>query len=750
MFLRSVSLLALCASASQIAWAQDPLQTDDAPRILDALTIVGVAGGADEVAGSIAFLSEDALEVQNHSDVLRILRTVPGVNIQEEEGYGLRPNIGLRGSGADRNSRIAVLEDGVPIAPAAYASPSAYYFPSAGRIESIEVTKGPAVIQYGPRTTGGAVHLFSTRIPTETAGKAEYLLGSHGRQRLHAHAGTRADLGQSRLQAGLLVETYQDRADGFLERDGGGDTGFDVSDYVIKAGLYSESSAMPWSLELKYQTREETSEQTYLGLTDADFAANPYRLYAASANDVMNNENELFQLTGKVDFTGTTSLTLMAYSNEFARNWYKLHGVNADGNGASGDVGLSSILEDPLTFADELNLLTGATSLDDSIVVRANNRKYYSRGLQGVLDTEWVIGNITHNILVGARYHEDEEDRFQKEDAYRLAGGALALTTGGAAGSQANRVSTGDALALYVLDQIEVTNRLKITGGLRFEDYTLVRDDFSTADAARADGPTRTRENSRDVVLPSLSALYDVSDAWTILGGVHQGFAIASPGNSTSDPEESWNYEAGARYAADALSFEAIAYFNDYSNLLGDCTGSSGGGCVIGDQFDGGEVDVRGLEVTASWDAANALGQAAIDIPLSLTYTFTDAEFQTGFNSDYGPWGNVEAGDELPYVAHHQMTLGAGIVSNRWSLNTSASYVGEARATAGHGSIAASDTIDSRWVVDMSASYEVAGNIFLKAKAENLFDEVYIAARRPSGVRPGKPQEFLVGVEVKF
>jgi Fe(3+) dicitrate transport protein len=156
------------------------------------------------------------------------------------------------------------------------------------------------------------------------------------------------------------------------------------------------------------------------------------------------------------------------------------------------------------------------------------------------------------------------------------------------------------------------------------------------------------------------------------------------------------------------------------------------------------------LEVTASWDAANALGQAAIDIPLSLTYTFTDAEFQTGFSSDYGPWGNVEAGDELPYVAHHQMTLGAGIVSNRWSLNTSASYVGEARATAGHGSIAASDTIDSRWVVDMSASYEVAGNIFLKAKAENLFDEVYIAARRPSGVRPGKPQEFLVGVEVKF
>ena len=105
-----------------------PRRVDDL-RLLETLTIIGVAGGKHNVGGSVDYLDAEALDIQSHSDILRILRVVPGVNIQEEEGYGLRPNIGLRGSGSDRNSRIMIMEDGIPIAPAAYASPSAYYFP---------------------------------------------------------------------------------------------------------------------------------------------------------------------------------------------------------------------------------------------------------------------------------------------------------------------------------------------------------------------------------------------------------------------------------------------------------------------------------------------------------------------------------------------------------------------------------------------------------------------------------------------
>ena len=209
------------------------------------------------------------------------------------------------------------------------------------------------------------------------------------------------------------------------------------------------------------------------------------------------------------------------------------------------------------------------------------------------------------------------------------------------------------------------------------------------------------------------------------------------------------NYEAGGRYSRGAFSTEAIAYFNDYSNLLGACTNSSGGNCTIGDQFDGGEVDVKGLELTASWDAASMM-ETDFSVPLAVVYTWTDAEFQEAFKSDYEPWGNVVAGDTLPYLPEQQLTLSAGIEADRWGVNLQGNYTDEARARAGQGTIPSGERIDSRWVADLAVWFDISDRLRLRAKAENLFDEVYVASIDPAGLRPGKPQEFLIGLEARF
>ena len=720
---------------------------DDPYRLLSTVLVTSSAADAADVAGSVSFLSDADLSVQAQTDVLRVLRAVPGVNIQEEDGYGLRPNIGLRGSGSDRSSRIVLMEDGVPIAPAPYASPSAYYFPTTGRMHAIEVTKGPAAVRYGPRTTGGAINLFSTPVPEDFSGFAQAFYGTDDRQRAHAWLGGREQIAGT-LEAGGLIELFHDETDGFKRLDSGGPTGFDADDIVMKLGLYNEDAALPQSLEFKYQSREETSNETYLGLTLEDFRADPYRRYDASRNDEFNGENELFQLTHKVEFTPNLSLTTFAYRHDFFRNWYKLQGISATGAGASGDTGISNIIADPVAFAAEFDIITGATSVDDSIVLRANRRDYSSEGVQSVLNWQTSLGSVAHDITVGVRVHEDEEDRFQEEDAYRLEGGELFLTTAGAPGSQANRVSSGEALALFVEDRMR-WDRWTVTAGARFEDYELSRADYDTADPTRANGPDRVRTLEDQVVVPGLGVLYDVSDELTLLAGVHKGFAIASPGNTSSNAEESVNYEAGGRYAKGAFSAEAIAYFNDYSNLLGVCTNSSGGNCVIGDQFDGGEVDVKGLELTASWDAAQLL-DTGLSLPIALVYTWTDAEFQEAFQSSYEPWGNVVAGDALPYLPENQLTLTAGIEAARWGINLQGNYVDEARARAGQGAIPVAERIDGRWVADVAAWVDLTERLRVRAKVENLFDEVYSASIDPAGLRPGKPQEILVGLEVAF
>jgi Fe(3+) dicitrate transport protein len=157
---------------------------------LDRLTVVGSAAQADLIAGSAHFLGPAELAVFSHPDINRILREVPGVYVVEEDGYGLFPNIGIRGSGTDRNSRITVMEDGVLIAPAPYAAPAAYHFPTTARINAVEVRKGTASVKAGPRTTGGAMNLLSTAIPTRAGGLFDLAIGADSTLLSHGWIGT--------------------------------------------------------------------------------------------------------------------------------------------------------------------------------------------------------------------------------------------------------------------------------------------------------------------------------------------------------------------------------------------------------------------------------------------------------------------------------------------------------------------------------------------------------------------------------
>ena len=104
------------------------------------------------------------------SDVGKALALVPGVYFESEDAYGLRANIGVRGTIPHRSEKITLMEDGILIAPAPISSPAAYYTPTFGRMSGIEVLKGPSALTQGPLTIGGAVNLISTPIPTENAG----------------------------------------------------------------------------------------------------------------------------------------------------------------------------------------------------------------------------------------------------------------------------------------------------------------------------------------------------------------------------------------------------------------------------------------------------------------------------------------------------------------------------------------------------------------------------------------------------
>lgn len=712
--------------------------------VLDRVMVIGNPDNALDIAGSAQYVDTNTAETSNYRDINRVLRQVPGVNLQEEEGYGNRPNIGMRGARSERSANVTLMEDGVLIAPAPYAAPSAYYFPKLEHMEGVEIRKGSSTIKFGPRTTSGVVNFISRHIPSEKGGEMSITGGDDNTGRFHGY------YGQSTDQIGFVIDYSHAQTDGFKKLDNGADTGYRIDDIMGKIRINTSPDADIYqSLELKLGYTDEDSDETYLGLTDEDFAATPFRRYAGSQVDNLKSDHQQYQLRHFIELSEKLDVTTTLYKNDFYRNWYKLQSVTAGGSKLS----ISSIFDDTTTAASHLAILKGADSGTDTLQVRANQRNYESYGIDSVVGYQTKIGSSEHQFEIGVRYHEDEEDRFQHEDDYVMISGTMGLSSPGAAGSNANRIGSADALAFFIQDEIGLGN-WTFTPGFRYENIDLKRKDYGTSDPSRSGSSLTISKRSVSSFVPGLGVGYSLNDNVHLFGGVHKGFAPPAPPSSSStdvDIEESVNYEAGVRYSRNALFAELVGFYNDYDNLLGTDTLSSGGGGGTGDQFNAGEVEVLGLEASINYDFAEIWkNNKGLHFPARLAYTFTSAEFQNSFDSDFDEWGSVTKGDDLPYIPEHQLYVSAGVAADKWMINASGKFMDSMRTVAGSGSIPVSEKTDAHIVIDLNSEYELQDNVRAFVAVENLFDEEYIAARRPAGARPGQPRTILAGMKVAF
>ena len=670
-------------------------------------------------------VSKSELDQFRYTDIHRIVGRIPGVYISEEDGLGLRPNIGVRGTGSLRMEKLNVMEDGVLIAPAPYASPAAYYSPTAGRMESIEVRKGSTQIKHGPFTTGGSLNYISTSIPTSKLNSVSLDIGSFGKTLMQVRSG------DSMGKFAYLIELYSDKMDGFKELDGGGDTGYTKTDFMTKLRYsFSESHA----LEFKYSITDELSDETYLGLTDADYSDNPLRRYRATALDEMDADHSQVMLSYAAKINDNMSLAIVGYSNNFARNWYKLNKVNG--------MSLSSITKPTSDGWNEFYLLMDAeNSADDAYRIKANNREYYSSGVQAVFNVN--AGN--HDIQAGVRIHSDEMDRFQWEDRYGMQNGKLVMTTQATKGSDSNRIDSAEATALFIEDRF-TSGDMTVTAGARYEEITVMRDDWGKTDPDRSETPSQ-RKHSMDVVVPGIGIEYAINEFQTVSVGVHKGFAPPGPGTSgvtdkAVDPETSMNTEIGFKSNKGLNSLEFTLFTNSYDNLLGADTAASGGGSD--ELFNGGAIDISGFEL---YLRRILVDNGRIQMPLELSWTSTNSEFQESFD---GFWGEVSKGDELPYLPDTMIALNLGLNVDKLSANIIMKKTSEMRTVAGSGRIAESNATDELTIIDLGLRYALQDNIRFSVGINNFMDDDGIAARRPYGARPTMPRSFSLGVDYTF
>ena len=707
--------------------------------IIKANTILGNKFVAQNRTGASYFLSIEELNDFGYSDINRALKAVPGVNFYEEDGFGLRPNISLRGTSPQRSSKITLMEDGVLIAPAPYSSPAAYYFPSIARMEAVEILKGSSQVQYGPFTTGGVINMISTTIPEENVkAKFQSSYGSYNSNQIYT------SIGQSSENIGYVIEYLSMSSDGFKKLNMLENTGFDVTDLMGKIRIQSDkNSSTPQFFEVKYHLFDELSNETYLGITKQDFENTPFIRYATSQQDKMDAKQTQLMLTHSINLTPRFTIVTNGYKNIFSRNWYKLNNVVLNNVSKS----LDDVLNNPLENLDFLNVLKGEVNSErDALILRANNRVYTSMGLQTKIDVHWY-GNSGgfHDIEVGARYHFDEEDRFQWEDGYQIQNNSLSLTSQGAKGAKGNRIASATAFASYVLYKYKFNN-FTFTPGIRMESINLKRVDYGSSNPNRNYQNSDVRGNDITAFIPGIGFNYTYSNQVSFFGGVHKGFS--PPGNAPGEkPEKSTNFELGSRFANGKLSGEFLGYFNDYTNLLGSDLAASGGTGSL-DQFNAGSVHVSGIELLLNYNFTPP--EASIQLPFSFAYTLTNAFFQSSFGSDEDIWGVVNFGDRVPYIPKNQWTLTARLEHNRYEINLSSRFNGAFAIQAVSSLVGFSEDVPSNFIVDFFARYHINKQLRLTAQIVNLFNEVYLASRVPAGFRPGHPFGLTLGIQLNL
>lgn len=697
----------------------------------DAIYVFGSKDEAFATPGSAHFISNEDIESFSHSDVTRILDKVPGVYIQEEDGLGLRPNIGLRGAHPHRSKKVTLMEDGVLIGPAPYSAPAAYYFPSASRASNIEVFKGPSSVRYGPNSIGGAINLVTRGIERKITQQVKTIIGPIS-QGMISSTGTNNGIG-------WRVEAHRLQGEGFKTLRNGEDTDFSKNDLLAKVNydlskMFGTSSQ---KIELKLGFSNEDSKETYLGVTPGDFDSAPFERYAASQDDVVDWKHYMVQTRYQANLAGNTKLFSTAYHHHFERSWNKFNQLSG------------YTPEELRTFINTGNasikaLLAGdrdSVGVAEDLVIGNNDRSYFSQGVELKGLTSFSLGNLAgedfyHDLSYGVRFHRDGVDRNHSEINSRMVNGDLIYDQNSFQITNRNE-DISRAFTVFIEDEINIGN-LGIRIGNRLEQIETER--TSVLDS------NNNGKNSDTIFVPGAGINYYLTEDAVLIAGVNRGVTIVGPGQDDSvEPEESINYEAGFRLKA-PVYLEVIGFYSDYSNIKGTCTFSSG--CAdsqVDVEFNGGEAEVIGIESLVDYNFA--FGKW--NFPTSLNFTRTVARFTNNRTSTNTEWGigEIKSGDPLPYIPQDQVALKLGVVYDKFSSNFNFLWKSEVADQAVEtGRV----IIPSYGVIDWVGNYRYSKNGDFFLKLDNITDNSYLVSLRPFGARPGKPRTFSVGLNQTF
>lgn len=673
--------------------------------------IVGTPFELQRTPGSVGLVSAAQLTQSRVFTTDEALRKVAGVNTRGEEGFGLRPNIGIRGLSPTRSTRVLLLEDGLPLSYAPYGDNASYYHPPIDRFQEIEVLKGAGQILYGPMTVGGVVNYITPSIPSRNSGSAAITGGT--RDYLNGHL----QYGFNWKRIGFLFDTSRKQGEGARDNNRHG-----LSDVNLKT---LTTLTAKQSLGARFNYYKEDSQVTYSGLRQSEWDMFGPR-YNPFLNDHFNGDrlglsvNHTWALHD--DFVVSTN----AYGYQFERNWWRQSSNSGQRPNDSADLNCGGMANLFTTCGNEGRL-----------------RNYRTWGIEPKARAGHRWLGVRSESDFGFRYHDELQERTQQN-------GALPTSRTGLMVENNQRIARA---ASGFLQNRLILGRWSITPGVRIENVRFQRTNRLLA----VQGATALTQ-----AIPGIGVAYGTS-RFTFFTGLHRGFAPPRVEDVVSNTtgasielaaELSWNYEAGMRaYVNRDLSFEATFFRMDFQNQIVPASVAGGVGAVL---TNGGQTMHEGVEFAGRYARRNLFGTRH-GVWLQGAYTYLPVARFDGlrYSAIGGFNGVLITGNRLPYAPRNLLnasvgyTHASGVNALLEANYTDAQFGDDLNARIGTAD-GQRGLIGGNTVWNGTFNYPVERwHTTLFVTAKNVFDRVYIADRT-RGLLPGSPRLLQVGFRFTF
>lgn len=470
------------------------------------VTSTGIKGEIKDIPGTVSVIDAKQIQESGAQNIGQIINRVPGVNYLDEDGRGLKPNIGLRGLDPLRNRNLLVLMDGkFPIGMTYYGDPASYYMTPVQSVDRIEVIKGASPVLYGGYSVGGVVNLITKKGKYTPETKADVSYGSFN------SLNTQVSTGGNNGKVNYMISGLYRQGDSYRDRGK-----FNVKDFTINLGTHLDSTS---EISLYLNGFGEDSE-TPGGLTQAQYDADPTQ--SQHTSDHFYSKRFSTALSYKKVYKKHHTFSTSVYGNYFVRDWWIAY-KNPTNNGFLRDIHAIGNVSD-YNFTKD--------------VFKKKN-----------------------SLIVGVRVHSD------RLDDINIAGADKEARTGTTTG---NNINTSFIYEGYIYDELGLTKNLTIAPGIRYSNINYKRDNFTAKRKDEINAEAFVYSGGLIYKLFGHSRIYaTVSKGFqppTLNAALNPGNIDAGV---DLKPETSMNYEAGFRTdPLSWLSLNASVYRMDFTNKV--------------------------------------------------------------------------------------------------------------------------------------------------------------------------------------